>query len=76
MGGHAISDLGGYPYVSLKKARATSLEFRTIARQGGDPSVGRSEVPTFRRAAEQVIELYARKWKAGGKSEEPMDSVP
>ena len=61
--------LGGYPYVTLKEARAIAFEYRTIARHGGNPAVTRSKVPTFRRAAERVIELHAAKWKPGGKSE-------
>ena len=42
--------LGGYPYVTLGEARSTALEYRAVARQGGDPSVKRTEVPTFREA--------------------------
>ena len=61
--------LGGYPYVTLGEARSTALEYRAVARQGGDPSVKRTEVPTFREAADRVIALHAPKWKPGGKSE-------
>ena len=62
--------LGGYPYITLKKARDTSLEYRQIARQGGDPSSRGVEVPTFRRVAERVIDLNSPKWKPGGNSED------
>ncbi len=61
--------LGGFPYVTLREARTKAFEYRRIARQGGDPTAGRSTVPTFREATEKVIQLYAPKWKPGGLSE-------
>jgi len=61
--------LGGYPYVTLKEARTKAFEYRRIARQGGNPTAGRSTVPTFREATEKVIQLHAPKWKPGGLSE-------
>ena len=62
--------LGSYPVVSLKEARTKALEYLKIAREGGDPSGARTTVPTFRQAAEKVIELHTAKWKPGGRSEE------
>ena len=62
--------LGRYPYVSLAEARAQAFEYRKAALEGGDPTTLRSgSVPTFTTAAEEVIALYAGKWKPGGKSE-------
>lgn len=36
---------------------------------GGDPTAGRSSVPTSREATQKVIALHAPKWKPGGLSE-------
>ena len=62
--------LGPYPRVSLADARAAALKNRNIARDGGDPIAQRrkGDVPTFREAAEDLIELRTPTWRAGGKS--------
>ncbi len=55
---------GPYPLVSLAVARAKALEFRKVARQGGDPLADRRRaVPTFAEAAKAVIELQSPGWK-------------
>ena len=58
--------LGSYPGVSLAEARQIALKNRTIARAGGDPL--RGDVPTFRAAAADVIDLRSAAWKPGSKS--------
>ena len=58
--------LGSYPAVSLADARQVALKNRTVARAGGDPL--RGDVPTFRTAAEDVIDLRSAAWKPGSKS--------
>ena len=62
--------LGGYPYVTLAQARAKAFEYRQCAREGGDPSLIRSEIPTFTEAAAKKIAELRRIWKPGGKSED------
>ena len=62
--------LGSYPRVSLAQARQIALKNRNIAREGGDPleARARGDVPTFREAAEAVIELRSAAWRPGSKS--------
>ena len=56
--------LGRYPYVSLAQARQQAFEYRTVALEGGDPTLLRSgAVPTFATAVEKVIALHAGRWK-------------
>ena len=61
--------LGGYPLVSLAQARASALEYRRIARQGGDPTATKTRAPSFQTAAEKVLAIRAAKWRPGSKSE-------
>ena len=65
--------LGGYPAVGLKEARETALANLQAIRQGIDPidekrqareDAMRPPVPTFQRAAEQVIELRRSTWSS------------
>ena len=44
--------LGGWPGRSIPEARQKAFENRKIARDGGDPRLGRPGTPTFRQAAE------------------------
>lgn len=59
--------LGGLSLVTLAEARAKALEFRKIARDGGDPLAERRQaqavVPTFSEAAEQVHADHSASWK-------------
>lgn len=63
--------LGGYPAVSLQKAREIAGANRALARAGGDPIAIRREArkmqPTFAVIAKQVHEARKAGWKAGGK---------
>ncbi len=56
--------LGGLSYTPLQNARMKAQEYRTVARNGGDPlAVSRKAVPTFRALA---IEVHAQRlptWK-------------
>ena len=61
--------LGGYPTVSLKKAREKAQELRELARDGFDPREHvrkqreeKAAIPSFGEAAESVIELRAPTW--------------
>ena len=55
---------GSYPLVSLAEARAKALEFRKVARAGGDPLADRRRtVPTFAEAAQAVIEIQSPAWR-------------
>ena len=60
--------LGPYPSVLLSRAREVAAEYRSIARQGGDPRKvvvpETSSAPTVREAAELVIEDLKRNWSA------------
>ena len=57
--------LGGYPLVSLAEAREQAFNNRKLARAGGDPLAMRQRpnVPTFRQAADAVIEIHKAGWK-------------
>ena len=60
--------LGSYPIVSLAEARETAFSIARDVRSGIDPLANRdraAKMPTFRDAAEQVIELNAKSWKDG-----------
>ena len=57
--------LGGFPAVSLAKAREKSMEIRATVADGRDPRAERrrSALPTFREAAEQYISTNAPTWR-------------
>ncbi len=58
--------LGSVGIVSLAEARELALQFRKIARNGGDPIAARkaqSAIPTFKQAAEKVHDLYLPSWR-------------
>lgn len=59
--------LGSYQLVSLAEARDLALEYRKIAREGGDPIEARRQsrttVPTFAQAARTVYEENRPSWK-------------
>ena len=60
--------LGSYPIVSLAEAREAAFAIARDVRSGADPLANRvrtARTPTFRDAAEQVIELNVRSWKNG-----------
>ena len=66
VGGKVTSlGLGPYPVVTLAEARAKALDNRRAAYAGRDPRGG--GVPTFEAAAEKVIKLHSRTWKAGSR---------
>lgn len=50
--------LGGYPVVTLVKARDLAIDNRRIVRDGGDPLAARSRprTPTFREGTERTID--------------------
>jgi integrase len=58
--------LGGADLVSLAEAREKALEFRKVARAGGDPLAAKREArkiyPTFKVAAETVHEEHKAAW--------------
>ena len=65
--------LGGYPVVGLADARAIALQYRKLARAGGNPIVLReraeNKIPTFEVLVDEVINNHKKGWKSGGKSE-------
>ena len=64
--------LGSYPYTSLSKAREKALEYRKLARDGGDPAAEygkRKAEPTFTEALERVLEIQRGAWRNSSKSE-------
>ena len=55
---------GSFPLVSLAEARALAVQFKKVARAGGDPLADRwRAVPTFSEAAQAVIEIQSPAWK-------------
>ncbi|MYA63919.1 MAG: tyrosine-type recombinase/integrase [Gemmatimonadetes bacterium] len=54
--------LGGYPIVTLAKARQAALENRRAASEGRDPRSG--GIPTFSEAAEKVITIHRPTWRS------------
>ena len=56
--------LGGYPTVSLRKARERAFANRQLARDGGDPLAlkRRPAVPTFKEAAARTYEANETRW--------------
>ena len=62
--------LGSVRWTTLTEARAAAQENRRIARHGGDPlALRRPATPTFREAADAVIEMHRAGWRDSGKSE-------
>ncbi len=59
--------LGVYPVVTLSGARAKALANRREIERGRDPRQRTPTVPTFREAAERVIDLRAKSWKKGSR---------
>lgn len=59
--------LGGLRLVSLAEARAKALEYRKLAREGGNPiearRKARTTVPTFAEAAQSTMEQHRAGWK-------------
>ena len=57
--------LGGYPAVSLARAREKAAEIRAAVAAGRDPLADRSRppVPTFREAARAVHEANSPRWR-------------
>jgi len=59
--------LGGLRLVSLAEARVKALEYRRMARDGGNPIEARRQarltVPTFEDAAKQTIEQHRGSWR-------------
>lgn len=58
--------LGGASLVSLAEAREKALDYRKLARDGGDPLAERrrakATIPTFAEAAEKVHEEHKASW--------------
>ena len=60
--------LGRYPLVTLNEARETALNNARAVRSGTDPLADRrrkAAMPTFREAAERVVELHSPNWRNG-----------
>ena len=59
--------LGGYPLVSLAKAREIALLNRKLARAGGDPhaEMVKANMPTFKEAAEKTFAANRPRWRSG-----------
>ena len=64
-GSRADIGLGGYPDVSLARAREKSQEIRTAVADGRDPRAEsrRPALPTFREAAEMYVQANAPTWR-------------
>ena len=55
--------LGSFPVVELDEAREQALLNKRALAKGEDPRRKVSDVPTFREAAEKVVEIYKPTWK-------------
>jgi len=56
--------LGGLSYTTLQDARQKAYEYRSVARNGGDPRIKRGvHIPTFKELAEAVYEERLPTWK-------------
>lgn len=59
--------LGGLSIVSLTEAREKAVEYRKVAREGGDPLAAKRAaqkvIPTFKEAAEIVHAEHKATWK-------------
>ena len=62
--------LGGWPVVSLSKARQRAFANRVAIADGVDllAEKRRARVPTFAEAVEKVIAIHGEAWKDGGKT--------
>ena len=58
--------LGSYPAVTLAEARKRALANRQAVEEGRDPQG--PKIPTFEKAAAEVIELHSAKWRQGSKT--------
>ncbi|WP_243375086.1 tyrosine-type recombinase/integrase [Microvirga solisilvae] len=71
--------LGGTSLVSLSEAREKALSYRKLARDGGDPLAEkrkeRRDIPTFRKAAEQVHAERKPSWKNGKHSSQWLNTL-
>ena len=58
--------LGGYPQVSLARARLLAVQNRELAWAGGDPLAlkRKSKLPTFKQAAEKAFEANRGRWRS------------
>ena len=58
--------LGGYPVVSLRRARKKALKNLRLVRKGKDPRVSRRRrtEPTFAEAAVVVLEVHRKNWSS------------
>ena len=63
--------LGGYPVITLAKAREKALTSRRLVAEGKDPIAikRRPKLPTFARALDSYIELQRAAWRSGSKTE-------
>ena len=64
--------LGSVHYTTLAEARDIAVEFRKIARTGGDPTTRRhrsSTVPTFEAVADAAIAARCGGWRDKGRTE-------
>ncbi len=59
--------LGGFPLVTLARARELAFDNRRVARSGGDPLAAkrRARIPTFREAAQKTFAANKRRWRNG-----------
>ena len=68
--------LGVYPMVSLERARELAFENAKAMRDGIDPVAHRRQratIPTFRQAAERVIEKHSVEWRNANDGEAPAE---
>ena len=58
--------LGGYPQVSLARARQLAFQNREVAWAGGDPLAEKqkTKLPTFKQAAEKTFEANRARWRS------------
>ena len=58
--------LGGYPQVSLARARQLAFQNREVAWAGGDPLAEKqkTKLPTFNQAAEKTFEANRARWRS------------
>ena len=65
-GKRADIGLGGWPVVSLAKARRRAFEHRVLVSDGGDPRAEKRKalMPTFREAAVRTLEANRGAWKS------------
>jgi len=71
--------LGSVALVSLARAREPAQKYRAIAREGGDPILGRQKertvVPSFREAAKQVHKARESTWRNEKHRQECLSSL-